>query len=155
MTTLDMESALIKRLQGIGIYICLEVKMPTNYEDKENRVKRRERVDCITYNKSKEEWRFYELKLTKSDFHSKCAHSFYGHLNYYVVPEELYDKIKEEVPPHVGVYVIKEERSGCEAVSVKRAKRQELYFKHEELMWAFTQASARDANHWYKTKGGK
>lgn len=57
--------------------------------------------------------------MTKADFHSTCHNSFVGNLNYYVLPPDLYEEIKEEIPDHVGVYIV---RDGF-ARNIKRASR--------------------------------
>lgn len=54
----------------------------------------------------------FELKATKSDFRSKAVKSFFGDWNYYVMPEELYEQFKDEIPDYVGVYVIERFRYG-------------------------------------------
>lgn len=48
----------------------------------------------------------FELKLTKSDFHSDAKITFYGHYNYYVMSKELYEQVADEIPDWVGVYVV-------------------------------------------------
>ena len=40
----------------------------------------------------------YEVKSSVEDFHSKNGHNFLGDYNYYVMPEEVYEKIKLEIP---------------------------------------------------------
>jgi hypothetical protein len=50
-------------------------------------------------------FRCYEVKVSKSDFHSKAHNTFLGHFNYYVMPEELYEQVKAEIPANIGVYV--------------------------------------------------
>jgi hypothetical protein len=45
----------------------------------------------------------FEIKITKSDFKSKNGHNFVGNLNYYVIPSELYEAIKDDVPEHIGI----------------------------------------------------
>lgn len=45
----------------------------------------------------------YEIKITKSDFKSKNGHNFVGNKNYYVMPKELYSKVKDIVEEDVGV----------------------------------------------------
>ena len=45
----------------------------------------------------------FEIKITKSDFKSKNGHNFEGNKNYYVVPKELYENIKDEVPEDIGI----------------------------------------------------
>lgn len=44
-----------------------------------------------------------EIKTSLQDFRSKSGHNFYGHKNYYVVPQDLVDKIRDEVPGHIGI----------------------------------------------------
>lgn len=40
----------------------------------------------------------YEVKSSVEDFHSKNGHNFLGDYNYYVMPEEVYEQIKKEIP---------------------------------------------------------
>ena len=47
----------------------------------------------------------YEIKSSVEDFHSKNGHNFIGDYNYYVMPMEVYDKVKNEIPYGIGVYV--------------------------------------------------
>lgn len=47
----------------------------------------------------------YEIKSSVEDFRSKNGHNFIGDFNYYVMPEEVYEKIKDEIPYKIGVYV--------------------------------------------------
>ena len=77
----------------------------------------KERVDYLTYD-TKGIWRCFEIKVSKSDFRSKAHNTFIGHYNYYVMPQELFEQVKNEIPSHIGVYV--------NGVSCKNAKRQEL-----------------------------
>jgi len=77
----------------------------------------RERVNYMTYD-TNGVWRCYEVKISKSDFHSKAKNTFIGHFNYYVMTKELYELVKGEIPSHIGVYIGQS--------SVKRAKRQPL-----------------------------
>ena len=44
----------------------------------------------------------FEIKVTKSDFHSKHGHNFVGNLNYYVMPYQLYKEVKDEIPEGIG-----------------------------------------------------
>lgn len=61
-----------------------------------------ERVDYMTYD-VKDTFRCYEIKISKSDFHSQNHNSFVGHLNYYVFPQNLYSEISREIPDGIGV----------------------------------------------------
>ena len=45
----------------------------------------------------------FEIKVTKSDFHSKHGHNFIGNLNYYVMPYSLYKQVENEIPENIGV----------------------------------------------------
>lgn len=81
----------------------------------------KERVDFISYS-TKEIWRCYEIKISKSDFYSGAINSFIGNYNYYVMPRELYKDVKKDIPPYVGVYV----PEGKKLYSVKSARKQEL-----------------------------
>lgn len=47
----------------------------------------------------------FEVKSSVEDFHSKNGHNFLGDFNYYVMPEEVYEKVKNEIPYKIGVYV--------------------------------------------------
>ena len=47
----------------------------------------------------------YECKITVQDFHSQNGHNFHGNKNYYVVPVEIADKIKDEIPDDIGLIV--------------------------------------------------
>ena len=40
----------------------------------------------------------YEVKSSVEDFHSKNGHNFIGEFNYYVMPEDVYEKVKNEIP---------------------------------------------------------
>lgn len=108
--TKQLEVAIWNATSKQGVFGCFEVTV--GWFGKE-------RVDYMTYD-TRENFRCYEIKVTKADFHSLCHNSFVGHLNYYVLPLSLYEEVKEEIPDHVGVYT---EADGC-AYNVKRAKRQ-------------------------------
>lgn len=45
----------------------------------------------------------YEIKVTKQDFHSNHGHNFCGHMNFYVMPLELYKEVKGEILAGIGV----------------------------------------------------
>ncbi|MGN0585854.1 MAG: hypothetical protein ACI4JF_01095 [Oscillospiraceae bacterium] len=47
----------------------------------------------------------YEIKSSVEDFHSKNGHNFIGDYNYYIMPLEVYEKVKDEIPYRVGVLV--------------------------------------------------
>ncbi len=47
----------------------------------------------------------YEVKSSVEDFHSKNGHNFIGDFNYYVMPADVFEKIKNEIPYGVGVLI--------------------------------------------------
>lgn len=61
-------------------------------------------VDCIKYTNDRKIY-CYEIKQSKADFRSKNALTFIGNLNYFVMPYSLYEQVKDEIPPKVGVFV--------------------------------------------------
>jgi len=61
-------------------------------------------VDCVKYN-CQREISCYEIKQSVQDFHSKNKLSFFGNKNYFVMPYNLYEKVKAEIPYEIGCYV--------------------------------------------------
>jgi hypothetical protein len=96
-----------------------------------------ERVDFITYD-TKGIWRCYEIKVTKADFNSKAKNTFIGHYNYYVMPEELYEQVKDEIPKHIGVYI--------KGVCRKNAKKQELGVDEQILKDSMIRSLCREVH---------
>lgn len=47
----------------------------------------------------------FEIKSSVEDFRSKNGHGFIGDLNYYVMPEAVFEAVKEQIPYSVGVLV--------------------------------------------------
>lgn len=106
--TLQLEQDIKAATLKMGVFGCLEVTIG---------FRGKERVDYMTYD-TYGIFRCYEIKVSKSDFHSKHANSFCGHYNYYVMTKELYDQVHDEIPDWVGCYV----GESC----VKRAKIQDI-----------------------------
>ncbi|HIW71357.1 MAG TPA: hypothetical protein H9875_01895 [Candidatus Levilactobacillus faecigallinarum] len=94
--TLEMEQTLYYYCREAGATAVEEVTMPDDQGI----------VDTLSYQELPDksvEWRCYELKVTKSDFHSHAKLSFVGHYNYFVLPLKLYQEIKDEIPAKIGV----------------------------------------------------
>lgn len=106
--TKEIEKSLQK--ETINLFGCLEVTIGWSGN---------KRVDFMTMD-SKEVFRCFEIKISKEDFHSKHGHNFVGHFNYYVMPIELFEDVKDKVPKYIGVYTW----SGSYLELVKRAKKQ-------------------------------
>ena len=47
----------------------------------------------------------YEIKSSVADFNSKNGHNFIGDFNYYVMPEDVAEAVKDKVPWGVGIMV--------------------------------------------------
>lgn len=108
----------------------------------------KERVDYMTYD-TKGVWRCYEIKVTKSDFRSKAHNTFCGHFNYYVMPAELFEAVKHDIPKHIGVYI----RSGYRPFvkCVKKPQRQQLAADEQVLKNSMIRSLSRDVGKALKT----
>lgn len=100
-----------------------------------------ERVDYITYD-TKEIWRCYEIKVSKSDFHSKAKKTFIGHYNYYVMTNDLYEEVKDGIPKYIGVY--------CGSNLVKRPKKQKLKVDEDILKNSLIRSLSREQEKYFK-----
>lgn len=89
----------------------------------------------------------YEVKSSVEDFHSKNGHNFLGDYNYYVMPEEVYEQIKKEIPYQVGVYVPDgmDYRGGWYNLkAIKKAKRKDRSKPVAEMLLMMFRSAARD-----------
>jgi hypothetical protein len=115
----------------MGVFGCFEVTIGFNGK---------ERVDYMTLD-TKGTWRCYEIKISKSDFHSKAKNTFVGHYNYYVMTPELYEIVKDEIPKHIGAFI------GSEKSNVyckKNAKKQLLGANEDVLKMSMIRSMNRD-----------
>lgn len=119
-TTKKLEQQIKKYTSKMGVYGCFEVGIGFSGDKIEN-----QRVDYMTYD-TKGIWRCYEIKSSLSDFRSKSLITFIGHYNYYVMNNDLYEKVKDEIPDWVGVF--------CSGIIIKNPKKQELKIKEEILL---------------------
>ena len=81
----------------------------------------------------------FELKVTKADFKSGNKLSFIGNRNYFVMPEELFEKVKPEIPSEIGV-LVPDEWGGLK--TVKNCKRQEMLYDRETVLIAMLTSSS-------------
>lgn len=125
--TIALEQAIYHTTNKQGTFGCFEVTIGWFGS---------ERVDYITYD-TKGIWRCYEIKVTKSDFYSKAKKTFVGHFNYFVMPTELFEQVKDDIPDYVGVYA-----NGT--YSAKKAKRRELGADEEVLKNSLIRSLSRD-----------
>lgn len=106
--TKQLEMEIFSTIQNLNTFCCLEVTIGWHGK---------ERVDMLSYD-TNGIFRCFEIKTSLSDFHSSAKKTFLGHYNYFVVTLALYEKIKDEIPEDIGIYV----GSTC----YKKAKYQEL-----------------------------
>jgi hypothetical protein len=131
--TLELEESLYRATRNMSVFGCFEVTIGFW---KDRMFGKDQRVDFMTMD-TEGTFRAYEIKVTKADFHSKCANSFVGHFNYYVMPIALYEQVKDEIPSHIGVW--------CGSV-IKKPKRVELSFPADVLMRSMVRSLSRDAD---------
>lgn len=89
----------------------------------------------------------YEVKSSVEDFHSKNGHNFLGDYNYYVMPEEVFEKVRSEIPYGVGVFVpdgINYRGEWYDLKSVKKAKRRDRKRPVSEMLLMMFRSAARD-----------
>lgn len=109
----------------------------------------KERVDYMTYN-TQGVFRCYEIKISKSDFHSNNHNSFVGHLNYYVLTQELYSKVSDEIPDGIGVIIF----NGNNLSFRKRPKHREPTVNVQALKDYFIRSLFRKADNYQKIVDG-
>ena len=89
----------------------------------------------------------YEIKSSVEDFHSPNGHNFLGDYNYYVMPEEVFEQVKKEIPYHVGVFVpdgMYYQKDVYWLKSVKKAKRKNREKPVSEVLLMMFRSAARD-----------
>lgn len=91
----------------------------------------------------------YEVKSSVEDFHSKNGHNFIGDFNYYVMPEDVYEKVKDEIPYKVGVLVPEKKNyrgEWCDLKSVKKSARKDRERPVSEMLLMMFRSAARERN---------
>lgn len=117
--TVLLEQKIFQHTYKTGTFSCFEVTIGFGGI---------ERVDYLTYD-TQGIWRCYEIKVSKADFYSEAAKTFVGHYNYYVMPFELYEEVKDDIPKHIGVYTYQNKTLSCQ----KKSRRQELAVDEQVL----------------------
>lgn len=89
----------------------------------------------------------YEVKSSIEDFHSKNGHNFLGDYNYYVMPEEVYATVSNQIPYKVGVYIMDKKNyrgDWYDLKCIKKAKRQDRERPVSEMLLMMFRSAARD-----------
>ena len=82
----------------------------------------------------------YEVKSSVEDFHSKNGHNFIGDYNYYVMPADVFEAIRPEVPYYVGVFISDKYGLRC----IKKARRRDRTRPVSELLLMMWRSSRRE-----------
>lgn len=91
----------------------------------------------------------YKVKSSVEDFYSKNGHNFIGDFNYYVMPEDVYEKVKDEIPYKVGVLVPEKKNYRGEwydLKSVKKSARKDRERPVSEMLLMMFRSAARERN---------
>lgn len=164
--TKDLEQSALNTFKKLGTFLCFEVGInikqeafPIWYEralkhkkqlkiDPPKKVNREvtEIVDLLSWEKSRNIWKCYEIKSSMQDFNSGHHITFVGHYNYYIMPKDLYEKVKNEIPDYVGVYI----QQGRWLVNIKRAKKQELLVEENLLQYSLIKSLYRNVENMRK-----
>ena len=129
---MQLERKLYDYLDNKHTFICPEVMI------------RSEIVDCLSYS-HKKGFCCYELKISVSDFHSKNAKTLVGNYNYFVMPTELIDKVRTEIPDNIGII-----ENGTHVV--KNPKKQKLKVPETVIYYSLFKYLYRDAEKYQKIK---
>ena len=152
--TVCIEKALYKfsKANGLGVYGCFETSLGKAYGD--------ERVDYMTMN-SNDEFRCYEIKISKSDFLSKAKLSFCGDFNYLVIPESLLPEIKDLLQylsllwRGVGVLVYSPGTSPEIAIEVKPKRKKLSLSDRVNLMHCMVRSLSRYCKTYFQEENRK
>lgn len=151
--TMQIEETLYHYCRENGDVVVEEVAMPEDHGIVDT-------LACRILADNSFEWRCYELKVTKADFRSTAKLSFIGHLNYFVLPERLYQQVCQEIPAEIGVlcyhsYAMPEQQQlpGYLTV-VKKARRQTLQVNEQALIHRLLSAQAREVGKAKATQRG-
>ena len=83
----------------------------------------------------------YEVKSSIEDFHSGHGLNFVGDYNYLVMPEDVYETVKKEIPHYVGVYV---PDGSTDLKCIKKAKRYNRTRPVSELLLMIFRSATRE-----------
>lgn len=152
--TKSIEKKLFKSMEKLGQFLVLECCIGFGGGDND-------RVDAISYNTTKKEITCFEIKVSVTDFHSKNKLSFVGNRNYFILTEDVYDKVKNEIPKQIGVYIYEPkhyepyrynynnnemQEIGDKLVLVKPCKKQDCHYDKEVLLACMVRSRVNKTN---------
>ena len=83
----------------------------------------------------------YEIKSSVADFQSKNGHNFIGDFNYYVMPDDVADSVKGQIPYDVGI-LVPDEWGGLQML--KKARRRDRNRPTSEMLLMMWRSSRRE-----------
>ena len=148
MTTKDIENIAYNYLWKKGRYLVFEVAVPRSIQNRYHR----DRLDLCAYD-SDGTFRGYEIKRDLNDFYSGCSWSWICNYNYFIMPKELYYKVKDDIPDGIGVWVVKDYAKDMECI--KKPKYRELLCSKEDMLHMILQGLSREYKKYRKLKEKK
>lgn len=139
-----IEKHLMMKKNKMNTFNCLEVgivfKVKRPHERFPQYIVTRhdtEICDFISYEQDRDIFRCYEIKVSKQDFYSKCKKTFVGNYNYYAMPKELYQDVKQDIEDYIGVV----DENGF---SLKKPKKVNLKIDKEKLLVSMIKSLNRE-----------
>lgn len=145
MTTKEIENIAYNYLWKKGRYIIFEVSVPRSIQKRYHR----DRLDMCMYD-TDGTFRGIEIKRNLQDFHSSASWSWICNYNYFCMPYSLYEKVKDEIPNGIGVWVIYENSKNMECI--KKPKYRELQCCKEDMLHMMLQGLSREYKKYRKLK---
>lgn len=145
MTTKEIENIAYNYLWKKGRYIIFEVSVPRSIQSRYHR----DRLDMCMYD-TDGTFRGIEIKRNLQDFHSSASWSWICNYNYFCMPNDLYMKVKDEIPDGIGVWVVYEGSKTMDCV--KKPKYKELLCLKEDMLHMMLQGLSREYKKYRKIK---
>ena len=145
MTTKEIENIAYNYLWKKGRYLIFEVAVPKSIQNRYHR----DRLDLCAYD-SDGKFRGYEIKRNLNDFNSGCAWTWICNYNYFIMPQDLYYKVKDKIPDGIGVWIVKDYTTDMECV--KKPKYKELLCSKEDMLHMMLQGLSREYKKYRKLK---
>lgn len=128
LLTQQIENRLWLTFSKTGYFVAFEVLFGFHQWGED-----RQFADVAVYNTNKE-LICVEIKISANDFHSKAKKTFIGNKNYYAMPLGLYEKVKDEIPNEIGVYVLAENK---DFYCIRKCKTQPCLLDENVILWSF------------------
>ena len=106
----------------------------------------KKRVDFVETN-TRGVIKCYEIKVSKTDFHSKHGHTFIGNYNYYAMTKELYEEVKDEIPPDIGVMLL-----GSRLMYVAKSAKYKKINNNSEIIMYLLRSMSREVKKSFGSK---